>query len=96
MTAGALVEVFHRTCKAADLRVRGPHTLKHTFLSRLAMRGAPPIVMQELGAHQDLATTQRYAHMTKSPLRDAIQLLEPVLLGADGEIAEKGDAVVGK
>lgn len=60
------------------------------------MRGAAPRAMQELGAHKDLATTMRYAHLMPSATRAAIQLLEQPAPIGDGEIAEKGDAVVGK
>ena len=58
------------------------------------MRGAAPRAMQELGAHKDLATTMRYAHLTPSATRAAIQLLEPA--SSDGEIQEKEESVAGK
>ncbi|HVI03799.1 MAG TPA: site-specific integrase, partial [Enhygromyxa sp.] len=48
------------TLELAGLRDRGPHTLRHTFCSHLAMRGAPAKAIQELAGHSDLRTTQRY------------------------------------
>jgi hypothetical protein len=43
------------------------HILRHTFCSHLAMQGATAKAIQELAGHQDLATTQRYKHL--SPAR---------------------------
>lgn len=60
----------------AELRVRGPHTLRHTFCSHLAMRGAPAKAIQELAGHSDLQTTQRYMHLSPVALERSIQLLE--------------------
>ena len=52
------------------------HRLRHTFCSHLAMRGAPARAIQELAGHQDLATTQRYMHLSPAALDAAIRLLE--------------------
>jgi site-specific recombinase XerD len=52
------------------------HILRHTFCSHLAMRGAPARAIQELAGHQDLATTQRYMHLSPAALDAAIRLLE--------------------
>ena len=56
---------------------KGVHILRHTFCSHLAMRGASPKAIQELAGHRDLATTQRYMHLSPSALDAAIALLEP-------------------
>jgi site-specific recombinase XerD len=40
------------------------------------MRGAPARAIQELAGHQDLATTQRYMHLSPVALENAIRLLE--------------------
>ena len=47
MTASALIETV-RAARRANLRNNGPHILRHTFCSHLAMRGAPPRAIQEL------------------------------------------------
>jgi site-specific recombinase XerD len=54
----------------------GVDTLRHTFCSHLAMRGAPARAIQELAGHQNLDTTQRYMHLTPAALEAAIELLE--------------------
>jgi site-specific recombinase XerD len=40
------------------------------------MRGAPAKAIQELAGHQDLATTQRYMHLSPAALDSAIRLLD--------------------
>ena len=65
-----------KTLKLANLRDRGPHTLRHTFCSHLAMRGAPARAIQELAGHKDLQTTQRYMHLSPAALERSIALLE--------------------
>lgn len=67
---------FKTTLALAELRDRGPHTLRHTFCSHLAMRGAPATAIQKLAGHSDLQTTQRYMHLSPAALERSIQLLE--------------------
>jgi site-specific recombinase XerD len=66
-----------RAAQLAGLAIAGVHRLRHTFCSHLAMRGAPARAIQELAGHQDLATTQRYMHLSPATLESAIRLLEP-------------------
>jgi len=54
----------------------GVHTVRHTFCSHLAMRGAPPRAIQELAGHKDLSMTQRYMHLSPAALDAAIRILE--------------------
>ena len=62
--------------RAAKLKDRGVHVLRHTFCSHLAMRGAPARAIQELAGHADLRTTQRYMHLSPAALDAAIRLLD--------------------
>ncbi len=52
-----------------------PHVLRHTFASRLVMRGADLRTVQELGGWKSLAMVQRYAHLSQEHKRQAIELL---------------------
>jgi integrase len=61
----------------AGLRPMGWHTLRHTFASHLAMKGAPLHAIQALLGHSTIAVTMRYAHVAPSTLRTAIELLNP-------------------
>jgi site-specific recombinase XerD len=84
-----VVELLKKVARIAGLRINGPHILRHTFCSHLAMRGAPARAIQELAGHKDLTTTQRYMHLSPNAIVDAIRLLEmPGTLGGRGEIVE--------
>ena len=48
---------------------RSLHILRHTFCSRLAMRGAPAKAIQELAGHRSLSTTLRSTHPSPSARR---------------------------
>ena len=62
--------------RQAGVRVSyGPHVLRHTFCSHLAMRGAPAKAIQELAGHTSLTTTLRYMHLSPSERQGAIRLL---------------------
>ena len=63
-------------CPAADVKANGPHTLRHTFCSHLAMRGTPARVIQDLAGHASLMTTERYMHLAPGLARAAIASLE--------------------
>lgn len=71
--------------RAAKLKDRGVHVLRHTFCSHLAMRGAPARAIQELAGHADLRTTQRYMHLSPAALESAIRLLDGPGCGDVGE-----------
>ncbi len=62
--------------RRANVRVtEGPHVLRHTFCSHLAMRGAPAKAIQELAGHNNLTTTYRYMHLSPAAREGAIRLL---------------------
>ncbi len=63
-------------CRKAGLRKIGWHTLRHTFASHLAQRGANLSAVQGLLGHSDIRTTMRYAHINRAVLREAIAILD--------------------
>ena len=65
-----------RAATRAARQARACTSLRHTFCSHLAMRGAPARAIQELAGHQDLATTQRYMHLSPAAIDGAIRLLD--------------------
>jgi integrase len=76
LTEGQVQGFVRRTARHAGLFNNGPHMLRHTFCSHLAMRGAPARAIQELAGHSDLTTTQRYMHLSPAALDSAIRLLD--------------------
>lgn len=73
------------------------HILRHTFCSRLAMRGVPVKAIQELAGHAALSTTMRYLHLSPAVRREAIRALESPLgvpgRGDPGEAARVGSEI---
>lgn len=67
---------IERACKKAGIRPVCWHVLRHSFASRLAMRGAPLKAIQELLGHATIQMTMRYAHMSPDVARDAVRLLD--------------------
>ena len=91
MTESALRESLARAVRRANLRGNGPHILRHTFCSHLAMRGAAPKAIQELAGHRDLSTTLRYMHLSPAAKESAIRLLEAP---GFGDIVETGEPAI--
>lgn len=61
-----------RRAKIKDLRW---HDLRHTFCSRLAQQGVSLKVIQEAAGHKTIQMTARYAHMDKTALVNALNVL---------------------
>lgn len=74
--------IFKRACRRANLIGVTPHTLRHTFASRLVMAGVDLRTVQELGGWQTLSMVERYAHL--SPAHKA-QAVERIALSAPSE-----------
>jgi site-specific recombinase XerD len=51
------------------------HDCRHTFCSRLAMKGVNLKVIQALAGHKTIAMTARYAHLDDASLRAAVDSL---------------------
>ncbi len=69
---GWLSEVQH----AAGFPTKGPHCLRHTFCSHLAMHGAPPQIIKEYAGHRSIQTTERYTHLSPGVRMNAIRMLD--------------------
>ena len=52
------------------------HDLRHTFASRLRMKGAPLEDIADLLGHKSLTMTRRYAHLGPNKLHAVVSLLK--------------------
>ena len=63
-----------RACKAARLAPLTFHELRHTYASRLVMRGAPlPVVARQLGHSDTRMVEKHYGHMAPSYVADTVR-----------------------
>ncbi len=102
VTQVLLAKWMSRTQRRAGLKATGGiHILRHTFCSRLAMAGATPVAIARMAGHRDLATTQKYLHLSPAAMDKAIELLDARAdlaaspdenAPATGDIAETGDS----
>ena len=91
LTKGYLRGRLRRVCRQAEIRDRGPHTLRHTFCSHLAMRAVPARVIQQLAGHSNLVTTERYMHLSPGAAESAIAALEAPPPGQTITPRDEGD-----
>jgi integrase len=62
-------------CKKAKIKDATIHDLRHTFASILVSNGVGLEVIGKLVGHSNIRTTQRYAHLANSSLKQATSML---------------------
>ena len=69
---------FKKAVRAAELDDRIHfHSLRHSFASVLVQNGVSLYIVKELLGHQDITTTQIYAHIRSENLFEAVSYLVP-------------------
>lgn len=66
---------FENVIKEAGIEDFVWHDLRHTFCSRLVMKGVPLRTVAELAGHKTITTTMRYSHLSQEHNQAAIELL---------------------
>jgi integrase len=67
---------LRRACLVAGLPPSGFHVLRHSFASNLVDEDVNMKAIQEMLGHSSLQMTERYAHLRKHKLRDAVTRLD--------------------
>lgn len=65
--------IFDAACRAAGLSDVTPHTLRHTFATRLIENGVDLRTVQELGGWSQLRMLERYGHVSASRKIEAVE-----------------------
>jgi integrase len=67
---------FETALRNAEISNFTWHDLRHTFISRLVMRGADLRTVQELAGHKSITMTVRYSHLSPQHNQRTIELLD--------------------
>ena len=69
------VRGFRSACQRAGLSKVTPHTLRHTFASRLLASGVDPIMATKLGGWSSIKMLDCHAHADPSRMAEAVEKL---------------------
>jgi site-specific recombinase XerD len=66
---------FKTMCRKSGLKDVTPHTLRHTFATRLIENGVDLRTVQELGGWSQIKMLERYGHVSPGRKSDAVKTL---------------------
>ena len=75
LTWRGVQRIFDRICEQAGLLKPGlsPHKLRHTCMTLLHREGVDLMTLKELAGHEDIASTEIYAHVNLDDLRHIVK-----------------------
>jgi site-specific recombinase XerD len=88
-----LVRAFSKAAKDSGLQDFHFHDLRHTFATRLAQAGVDLYKIAKLLGHNDISTTQRYAHHCPESLRSSVDILTEYYNSTTVESNAEGEPV---
>lgn len=77
LTRQYIWQLLKKYAQQSKIEKANPHCLRHSFATHLIRRGADSRSVQALLGHSDLSTTQIYTHISKSHLREALEIFHP-------------------
>lgn len=80
---------FRKALRQAKIPNFHFHDLRHTWASRMAMAGADLLAIKELGGWKTLKMVNRYAHLSPSHRREALERLTPRPTDTPTDTSEK-------
>jgi len=80
----AIENIFKTALKQAGIENFRFHDLRHSAASELVMAGVDMRTVAEILGHSDLKITQRYAHLSRAHVDDAVSRLNDRLFGGAG------------
>ena len=69
-----MCQLLNSIYQACGIEGASSHSGRRSFITKLAGKGVSVRVLQELAAHANLATTQRYIDVNDEQMRNAIEL----------------------